>query len=109
MNATTNISQTVPAVTYQVRANGAATRVQREGKGGHVSLIRDGRVERIVVAGTGIVGFVGRSSQANAWCVQLTGALDFTATAGFRTGALLMGAYATRDEAIGEIGLAFLS
>lgn len=105
MNATAtapiNFSQTVPAVTYQAVADGAATRVEREGKGGHVTLVRDGRVEQIIVTGRGVVGILGWSRQSDAWCVQVN-------ATGFCV-AGMMGSYSTRDEAIGEIGLAFLS
>lgn len=88
-------SQAAPAVIYQARLDGAVTRVEREGYGDHLTLIRDRGVETIVASTGGVVGIIGYSHSANDWCVESTdGSLRFFAR--------------TRDEVIGTAGIAWI-
>jgi hypothetical protein len=97
----------VPAVIYQARLGGAATRVERDGKGDHLSLIRSGRVELIVASSGGVVGQLGYSHSSDSWIVEAFGPTDFaqpgSRAAGWWT------EHATREDAIGEAGLAWIS
>lgn len=96
----------VPAVIYQPRLGGAATRVQRDGKGDHLTLIRDGRTELIVCSTGGVVGRLGYSHHADAWCVEIFGALNFAATDHRDRGSWTF--HTSREDAIGEAGLTWL-
>lgn len=89
-------SHAVPAVIYQARLGGAVTRVEREGKGDHITLVRNGRTELVVASTAGVAGVLGYSHTADAWCVEsFDGSWSFFG--------------ATRDAVIGEAGLHWIS
>lgn len=97
----------VPAVIYQARLSGAVTRVERDGKGDHLSLVRSGRAELIVCSSGGPVGILGYSHQCDAWVVEAYGRTDFA-----RPGSRERGwhtEHASREDAIGEAALAFIA
>lgn len=97
----------VPAVIYQPRLGGAVTRVERDGKGDHLSLVRSGGVELIVCSSGGVVGKLGYSHSADAWCVEAFGPTDFTQPGSRGKGSYTL--HASREDAIGQAALAWVS
>ncbi len=100
-------SPAVPAVIYQQRGPGII-RVERQGKGGHLTLIRHQGVWQIVVPGRGVVGFLGYSHSADSYCVEQTGRLDFDADYGWRAPGVTVAFRDTFADAVGEAGLYWL-
>lgn len=101
-------SRTVPAVIYQNRHDGQVIRVERDGKGGHLTLVFNGRTYDVVQPGHGVVGRIGWSTQSEAFVVAAHGALDFTADGNRRPGHLIA-ASSVLGDVIGEAGLYWLS
>ena len=114
---TAQYSPAVPAVYYERRAGGWAIRVQREGKGGHLTLVAAGwnRWQIIDRASTrgGVVGLITACCRDcdDTYVVTELGPLDFTAEGGVRPGGHLgtvVAEVATLADAIGEAGLRWI-
>lgn len=89
-------SRRCPAVIYQGRLNGFVTRVEREGKGDHLTLIRQDGIELIVMPGRGVVGRLGYSGQSDSFVLW-----------DYRTNESIFAD--SREDIIGEAGLHWLT
>lgn len=97
-------SRRVPAVIYQARLGGAAIRVEREGYGDHITLVRrHGWIYDVVASTGGVVGILGWSHSSDSYVVEAYGPLDFTQ--GVRGRGVMVGEGAEIGDVIGEAGL----
>lgn len=97
----------VPAVRYQARLGGAATRVERDGKGDHLTLVGRGRTELVIASSGGVVAQIGFSHQSDSWILEAFGPLDFTQPHNRARGWYTE--HVSRADAIGEAALMWIS